>query len=107
MNISEFNQLPEPQQRKALLVIALGGSCTLPHYVNENIYELILDDEQIYRIYLRDWKPVQDGALMWRLVKEMANFNYYEGELTEQALIAAYIAADPKGLIQKWRNENG
>lgn len=72
---------------------------------------------------LTDWQPEEDRALMWQLVCELANgegvrlssyelkkhvnvvFNAYVENIYKAALIAAYIAADPKGLIKKWREE--
>ncbi len=127
MKIEELNKLSEPQQRNALLAIALG-------YKIDYTKRCSGSDEWAFGVHpthtansfwLHQWAPAGDGTLMWQLAKELADFNasfemysckrhkyvaYSESEQQaatyEQALITSYILCDPKGLITKWRKEN-
>lgn len=120
----ELSKLPELQQRNALLAIALGKNV---EYYGGRACEKIHEHD----CYPLDQQPEQDGALMWRLVCEIGRWSVYvlnakqpsflceyynkkcgfvtctdSYDTREQALIAAYLAADPKGLIANWRKDN-
>lgn len=106
MTQSELEQLPIDKQRNVMLTIAIGRDAKdyYHEYVNGS---LILTE------------PQNDGALMWKLVCELArtesignlqvwNLCSYirENEANiESCVILAYISADPKGNIAKWRSE--
>ncbi len=104
---TELKKLPEPQQRNALLAIALGYPVAQKYTIIDNP----TDFTSKVPVYILEWKPEQDGALMWRLVCELRSVVGSIGELwdyteSEKDLIIAYTDYDPKGLIAKWRKEN-
>lgn len=128
MNKQEFELLSEELKQSALLAIALGMDFTGAVAGQTTFWRIVSKDKVEW---LHHWNPSDNKALMWGLVCELGHSpraaigtkgslfccEYYNKEykvLTqtdsyntrEQALIAAYIAADPKGNIVKWRNEN-
>jgi hypothetical protein len=84
MTPAQLNQLPEAQQRNALLAIALGRQIGVEDDSLYLLYEGYCDEDGVESFggatLLAGWSPEQDGALMWRLFSELAKREYYENQ---------------------------